>query len=423
MTYGYKEDGKNRRQKLYAKAFAGFFALMLLFTILSRAADSFAVAKVYTEKPKRGRLYYETLCEGRIEPLEKLYISFEEGFRIQEIKAEPGQAITSGEPLIILDNKDIEEKLFTAEMELKIMELKEQSLYLNTYELSGDEAVQKAETQLQRARNDMELNKEINGGIVLEADIRAVEDALLNLQGAIEEKEKAEADNEVAKEKNEIDKKTAELEIQLKNKEIDRLRQLVDTESVISAERGGTVDEIYVNAGEKTSGGNIISIIPEDSEYYFKAETDKEKTKYIRQGDMAEITLEGQKIPIKDGAVKWVKLSAADKNTAEIAVKIPKRAELYNGMGASMKHVSPTEEYEKIIPLRAVRSSTGGDYVLAVKEVNTVMGNETAAYRVIIEVLGEDGTNAAVTGLSDEEVIVSGNKSIEESDRVRVIPK
>ena len=52
MTYGCKENDKNKKQKLYAKALASFFALMLLFTVLSRAADSVAVAKVYAKKAK-----------------------------------------------------------------------------------------------------------------------------------------------------------------------------------------------------------------------------------------------------------------------------------------------------------------------------------------------------------------------------------
>lgn len=420
MPYACNEDGKSRRQKLYVKAFVSFFALMLLFTMLSRAADSFAIAKVYTEKAKRGKLSHETMCEGRLEPREKLYISSEEGFRIQEVKVEPGQTVTAGEPLIILDNKDIEEQLFKAEMELKLLELKEQSLYLIIYDSSGDRAVEKAQIEFQRAHNDMELNKEINGGTVLESDKRAVEDALLNLQTAIDEKEKSEADNKSAKERNEIDKKTVRLEIKLKNKEITHLTELVGKDCIISAENGGTIDEIYINSGEKTSGGNLISLIPEDSEYYFKAEADKENTKNIKPGDLTEITLEGQKIPIKDAEVKWVKFSAANKNTVEIAVEIPRDDELYNGMGASMKHVRSTDEYEKIIPLSAVRSSTGGDYVLAVTEVNTVMGNETVSYRIAIDVLDKDGTKAAVKGLNNEDVIVSSNKPIEESDRVRV---
>lgn len=422
MTYG-NRDEINKRQKLYIKAFVGFFALMLLFTVLSRAADSVAVAKVYTEKAKRGKLSHETLCKGSVEPWEKLYISSKEGFKIQNINVEPGQAVAAGETLIILDSSDIEEQLFTAETQLKLMELRKQSLYLNFYDSSGDMAVEKARTELQRRREDMELNKEINGGTALEADKRLVEDALINLQTAIEEKEKAEAESKRAKEKNEIDKSIAELEIQLKNKEISALRELLDSGSVISAGCGGTVDEIYVKAGEKTSGGNLISLISEDSEYYFKAETDKEKVKYIKAGDLAEITLEGHKIPVKDAEVKWVKLSANDKNTAEIAVKIPRSAELYNGMGASMKHVMPTEEYEKVIPLSAVRSSTEGDYVLAVRKVNTVMGDETAAYMVNIEVLDEDGKYAAVKGLNNEDIIVLSNKPIEESDRVRVKAK
>jgi len=227
----------------------------------------------------------------------------------------------------------------------------------------------------------------------------------------------------MAKEKAEIDKKAAELEIQLKNKEVSVLKKLIEKASVISAEMSGTADEIFVKVGEKTSGGNLISIIPEDSEYYFNADEDAEKAKYMRPGDLVEITLEGQKIPIKDAEVKWVKFSAADKNTLQIAVKIPKVAELYNGMGASMKHVKSTVEYEKVIPLSAVRSSTEGDYVLAVKKVNTVMGDEDAAYRVNIEILDKAGASAAVKGLNDENVIVSSNKPIEESDRVRVKQK
>ena len=281
MIHTYNEDEKNRKQKMYAKAFAGFFIFMLIFTMLSRAADSVAVAKVYTEKAKRGKLSHETLCEGRIEPRERQYISSEDGFRIQEVKVEPGQVVTAGEPLIILDNKDIEEQIFTAEKELELLELKEQILYLNTYNSPDDRAIEKAQAELQRAQKDMELNKEINGGTVLEFDKRAVEDASFNLQTAIDEKEKAEADSKAAKEKSEIDKKTAALEIELKNKEITGLIELAGVDCIISAESGGTIDEIYVKAGEKTSGGNLISFIPEDSQYYFIAETDKENTKKL----------------------------------------------------------------------------------------------------------------------------------------------
>ncbi len=51
------------------------------------------------------------------------------------------------------------------------------------------------------------------------------------------------------------------------------------------------------------------------------------------------------------------------------------------------------------------------------------MGDEDAAYRVNIEILDKAGASAAVKGLNDENVIVSSNKPIEESDRVRVKQK
>lgn len=421
MIYTRNEDEKNNKQKLYAKAFAGFFIFMLIFTVLSRAADSVAVAKVYTEKAKMGKLSHETVCEGSIKPREKQYISSEEGFRIQEVKVEPGQSVTKEEPLIILDSKDIEEQLFAAEKELELLELKEQGLYLNTYNTPDYSAVEKAQAELQRTQRDMELNKEINGGMVLEADKRAVEDASFNLQAAIDEKEKAEADNKAASEKNEVDIKTVKVEIELKNNEINHLKELLRQECVITAKKDGTIDEIYIKAGEKTSGGNLISFIPEDSEYYFIAETDKENVQTIKQGDLAEITLKGKKTPIKNAEVKWMRMLESGK--MEIAVEIPGNNELYMGMSASMKHIKHTDEYEKIIPLSSLRSNTNGDYVLAVKDVNTVMGNETDAYKIFVEVLDKDGANAAVKGLNNEDIIVSGNKPVEDSDRVRVMKK
>ena len=133
--------------------------------------------------------------------------------------------------------------------------------------------------------------------------------------------------------------------------------------------------------------------------------------------------MKGQKAPIKEAEIKWVKPSPSDKNTVEIAVEMPENNQLYSGMAASMKHVKTTEEYSKVVPLSAVRSSGAGDYVLGIKNVNTILGEEDAAYRINIEVLDRDGSRAAVSGLSDEAVIVSSNKPVEEADRVRVKTK
>jgi len=183
-------DKRKDRQKTYVKLFIGFFVVMLLLTVLSRAADSLTVARVTVDKAKRGNLNHETIADGIIESSEKVYVKVEEGFKAEKINVTKGEFVRTGDTLITLDKKDIEEHLFHAETELELLELKKQRLNLETYENEGDAAVEKAQLELDRAMKDRDINKEINNGIEMEKDKRAVEDAMLNLQAAKKEKEK-----------------------------------------------------------------------------------------------------------------------------------------------------------------------------------------------------------------------------------------
>jgi hypothetical protein len=62
------------------------------------------------------------------------------------------------------------------------------------------------------------------------------------------------------------------------------------------------------------------------------------------------------------------------------------------------------------------------NYVLAVTESNTSLGNELTAYRINVMVLEKDYRTAAVEApISPEDnIIISSNKNIEEGDRVRI---
>lgn len=416
-----KYDKKSIRQKNYIKLFVGFFVVMFLLTLLSRAADSLTVARVIVDKAKRGSLNYETVADGIIESSDKIYVKIEEGFKTEKINVNKGEFVKAGDTLIILDKKDIEEQLFKAETELELLKLKKQRLNLETYENEGDAAVEKAQIELNRAKRDSDINKEINKGIEMEKDKRAVEDAMLNLQSAEKEKEKINISNKASKGKNEIDKKSTELEILLKTNEINRLKDLCSNNNIILAESDGIIDEIYIKEGEKTTGSNLISIIPHKASCSFKAIIDAEKAKYIKIDDAIQITLQGKQIPINDVIIKSVIPINGGKNMVEITAEIPEGKEVSHGMRATMKHVHRTDEYNRIIPISALRSSSQGDYILVVKETNTVMGNEKSVYKLDVIVADKDSSFAVITsGINDEIIITNSNKSISEGDRVRI---
>jgi len=416
-----KDVKNNNRQKTYLKLFIGFFVVMTLLTVLSRTADSLTVARVTVDKAKRGSLSHEILADGTIESSAKLYVKIEEGFKVSKINVTKGEFVKTGDPLINIDKKDIEEQLFKAQTELQLLELKKQGLNLETYDNKGDEVVEKAQLELDRAKRDRDINKEINAGTELEKDKRAVEDAELNLQTAITENEKTNASNKVAQEKNEIDKKSTELDILLKTKEINKLNELCDRADIITAENDGIIDEIYIKEGEKTTGSNLISLIPDKSEFLYKATLDSEKAKYIRVGDSIQVTLAGKQVYIDNVVVKSVRNVDDGKSKVEIIADMPDGTEASNGMSASMKHAKKTEEYDRIIPIASLRSTSQGDYILIVNETNTVMGKEKSAYKLEVTVADKDSSFAAITsGLNDEIVIINSNKPISEDDRVRI---
>jgi len=421
MLFVREVNKKNNRQKTYLKLFIGFFVVMSLLTVLSRTADSLTVARVTVDKAKRGSLSHETVADGIIESSEKVYVKTEEGFKVKKINVTKGEFVKAGDTLINIDKKDIEEQLFKSQTELQLLELKKQGLNLETYDNKGDEVVEKAQLELDRAKKDRDINKEINVGIELEKDKRAVEDAELNLQTAIAENEKTNLSNKVAQEKNEINKKSTELDILLKTTEINKLNELCAMGNIITAESNGIIDEIYIKEGEKTTGSNLISLIPDKSKVLYKATLDGEKAKYIKAGDSINVTLAGKQVPIDNVVVKSVRNVDDGKSMVEIIADMPDGTEASNGMSASMKHVKRTDEYDRIIPITSLRSTSQGDYILVVKETNTVMGNEKSAYKLDVTVADKDSSFAAITnGLNDEIVIINSNKPISEGDRVRI---
>ena len=105
--------------------FSGFLAVMLLFTILSRAVTGASMARVETVKIKTGTIDHKVTGSGRVEAGKEIAVYTESGQRVKEIFVREGQSVEAGEVLFTVDLEELQEQILAAEQELEKSRLQE----------------------------------------------------------------------------------------------------------------------------------------------------------------------------------------------------------------------------------------------------------------------------------------------------------
>ena len=112
-----------RREKLL-KWFAMFFAAMIVFTFLSRAADSVSVAKVQVSAPQNQIVSHTVTGTGKIEGTQETAVFIPEGQKIAQVHVKAGQAVKKDDVLITLLESGLKESLEKKEDEIKELQRK-----------------------------------------------------------------------------------------------------------------------------------------------------------------------------------------------------------------------------------------------------------------------------------------------------------
>lgn len=125
-----------------AGMFGGFLAVMMLFTVLSRAADSVSIAKVTTGKSEQGKITHTVKGSGKVVQNREQAVSALSGQIVKTIYVEEGQQVSAGELLFEVDLESLQEQILDKKQEMKKEEL-----------LSGDKASSRAAQAQQDAVN------------------------------------------------------------------------------------------------------------------------------------------------------------------------------------------------------------------------------------------------------------------------------
>ena len=160
------------RKKRLAKATAIFFALMLCFTILSRAAYQEGTAVVKVGRPENRMIAHRITAEGKTQQNQELAVVTEPDQRVTGIYVKEGQRVAKGDLLFQIDTDLLDEKILYQKQELEKHKLQTGDVQSRADASGARKAndiaqaqenyslnVNRANTQLSRAKRDLDSAK------------------------------------------------------------------------------------------------------------------------------------------------------------------------------------------------------------------------------------------------------------------------
>ena len=317
----------------------------------------------------------------------------------------------------------IQKKLDEAESELRSAQRELRDAEDALEEASSANSALKEQIKLyEAAKREQDARIEtLNNQITTLEEKKTAYDAAV---ATIAEKERAleEALNgkDIDKQLNDLDLQATRLNIQKQQELVDKYKaEAIGTE--IKANVSGVVSAINVSAGKETTAGSPMATINVvDRGYTIKIPVTNEQAKQVKVGDTAEVSnyYWGNDIQATLESIT----SDPDKPGQGKLLIFRITGEIDDGTTISLSIGQRSANYDSIIPKSALREDTNGHFVLVVTAKSSPLGNRYIATRVDVQVLAEDDTNAAVSGLAQGDyVITTSSKPLEAGTQVRLV--
>lgn len=469
------------------KYFVVFMLLMLICTIVSRGIYAHQMPKVSTGTAEPHTLIHKIEAEGTILTTEEVPVVAEAGLLAEKVCVVEGQKVSPGDLLFQIELADLNKLMTDLDHQIQVEEKKLSDLQSSSNtainranqdlqdvadttagevgraqdELTGAQqalnqfpaeqdyknAAMERDSEYQRLRKAAEKKKATKEEKEAFSIYRDSLDAALSAQYAQERKaleeaaaEKEKAVNAANTSRNEAIKQAqrgvedakngtgedaaAKQEQknqinQLKEKR-EKLASLEGAEGRILCDMEGYVSRILIHAGERTMDTAALVISDAAGEKLFQAILPPEEKTYVSRGDTISLSFQNGKTRL--GGVEVEALGELEDGSCQISAKIsdPGVAIMERG---KMEMNKDTGRYSCCVPLSAVYSDNGSDYVLLVKEKETILGTELTAEKRKVKVLGRDEEYVALEDgavTEDEIFVVDSDKDIKDGARIRL---
>ena len=261
----------------------------------------------------------------------------------------------------------------------------------------------------------------------LESTLAAMQEKQTAYKTALETVSAKERELATALSGKDIDKQLDNLNLQSMRMEIEKQEELVEkyrkdaVGAEITSSVSGVVSAINVSAGKENTPDQAMAVIDVvDRGYIIKIPVTNEQAKQVKVGDTAEVTnyYWGNDISAVLESIAPDPSSGGQKKLLVFRIS----GEIDAGTNISLAIGQRSANFDTIVPKSAIREDSNGKFVLIVTSKNTPLGNRYTATRADVQVLAEDDTSAAVSGLaSNDYVITTASKPLSPGSQVRMV--
>lgn len=310
-----------------------------------------------------------------------------------------------------------------AESDLAAVQRDLRSAQADLERASNANAQLKAEirTQESNQRNQEAIITNLESALAdLQAKQTEYKAALDTISAKERELETALSGKDIDKQLNNLDLQSLSLDIQKYQEQVEKYRKdAVDAE--ITSPVAGIITAISVSAGKETTPDAAMATIDVvDRGYTIKVSVTNEQAKQVKVGDTAEVTnyYWGNDITATLEQIASDPSSAGQKKLLVFRIT----GDIEAGTNISLSIGQRSANYDTIIPKSALREDSNGKFVFVITSRSTPLGNRYTATRVDVQVLAEDDTSAAVSGLSQNDyVITTSSKPLDAGSQVRMV--
>lgn len=465
------------RQKKMIKWFGIFLAVMLAFTILSRAADSVSVAQVQVKTLQNQIVTHKVSGIGKVEGIREQAVFVLENMRVEQVLVQEGKAAKKDETLFVLSMESIQEAVKDKEDEIEELNLKirdlesqmsvseqkrnaEQAWARQSYQNSAQSSnvtVDNARLEVQVAQerlNDFYRKREqqayagtasdeegfTDGAEGFsdgqeEADDEALEQALLDdlrlkqeaLNSAIaaSNQEMTGAGKTIQDaslpEASDGTLENAERELKNRQEELEKLKTLLAEGGAVKAPADGVVKSLEIATGSLTTSEAAAVLYLTGGNLRMVATISRDDLKYVQAG--ADVTIEksiGKEIA--GAVVEAIREDETDEDAVILSIQIPEDT-LSIGESAEFTISSEAGPFSCCVPLSAIHEENGNAFVYVMDRENTVLGEVLVARRAEVTIKDKNQSLAALENGSlagDQKVIVDADREITDGSRVRL---
>ena len=224
-----------------------------------------------------------------------------------------------------------------------------------------------------------------------------------------------------------IDKQLDDLDLQALRTQIEKAQELVDkytaksVDTEIKANVSGLITEILVSAGKETTAGAAMAVIDlVDRGYMIRIPVTNEQSRQVKVGDSANVTnyYWGESV---EATLEAIIPDPGNPGAGKLLV-FRVTGDIDAGANITLSIGQRSANYDTIIPKSALREDTNGYFVLVITVKSSPLSNRYIATRVNVNVLAEDDTSAAVSGLSAGDfVITTSSKPVTAGTQVRMV--